>query len=140
MAEQLALHKKRRGVARASLTKLNTKLTELEMSAGNPNTLSIARGLATRLETLDTEFSIHHLSIVDLIDDDAALDTEQGALDDYDNISQMGVRIQKLSAATTSPKTDPKKVSSKKWNSVAESIQSAINDVDSICKLQQHQE
>ena len=108
MAEQLALHKKRRGIARASLTKLNTKLTELETSPGNPDSLSIAQGLATRLKTLGTEFRTHHLSIVDLIND-AALDTEQGILDDHDDISQMGVRIQKLiSAATTSPKTDPK--------------------------------
>ena len=120
----------------------------METSPGNPDTRRIAKGLATRLQTLDAEFRTHHFSIVDLIDDDTTLDTEQGALDDHDDNISQGVRIHKLiSTATTSPKTDPKSVSSKrlailqeKLNSVAESIRAAIDDVDSICKLEQHQE
>ncbi len=48
MAEQLTFHKKRRGVTRASLTKLATKVTELEASKDNPDTLRIAQGLATK--------------------------------------------------------------------------------------------
>ncbi len=58
-------HKKRRAVARASLTKLGTKLTELEANRDNPDNLRVAQSLATKLKGLDGEFRIHHLAIVD---------------------------------------------------------------------------
>ena len=147
-AKQLALHRKRSGVARASLTKLNMKLADLEASR-NPDTLIIAQSLDARLKTLDTEFRTHYLFMVDLIDNATTLDAEQKTPDTHDdNIGQLSVRIYKLiSAATTSPKTDPKRVSSKrlailreKLNSTAESMRSTTDDVDGICKLQQHQE
>ena len=50
-------HKKRRRVTKASLTKLSTKLTELETNDTNADTLRAAQGLALKLKTLDTEFS-----------------------------------------------------------------------------------
>ncbi len=68
MAEQLSFHKKRRGVTRASLTKLATKLIKLEGSTDNPDTIRIAQGLSSKLKILDAEFKTHHLSIVDLTD------------------------------------------------------------------------
>ncbi len=77
MAEQLTFHKKRRGVTRASLTKLATKVTVLEASTDNPDTICIAQGLATKLKTLDAEFKTHHLSIIDLTDGEEALAEEQ---------------------------------------------------------------
>ena len=81
MAERLTFHKKRRGVSRASLTKLATKVTELEETKDNPDGVRIAQGLLTKLKALDAEFKTHHFSIVDLIDEEESLDEEKGALD-----------------------------------------------------------
>ena len=75
-------HKKRRRVTKASLTKLSTKLTELESDTANPDALRAAQGLASKLKTLDAEFKTHQLAIFDLTNDDG-LATEQQELDDH---------------------------------------------------------
>ena len=87
-ARALANHKKRRGVVRASLTRLGTKLGELEGSTDQPDTLDHAKRLITKLECLDAEYKTHHYSIVDLTDDEGGLETEQAALDaHHENIA-----------------------------------------------------
>ena len=75
-AHVLSTHKKRRGVVRASLTRLNTKLSELESSLGGPDNLDIIKRLTARLDALDTDFKVHHLAIVDLINGEEALQAE----------------------------------------------------------------
>ena len=57
-------------VTKASLTKLSTKLTELETDTTNPDALRAAQGLASKLKTFDTEFKTHQLAISDLTNDD----------------------------------------------------------------------
>ena len=108
-ARTLANHKKRRGVVRASLTRLGTKLGELEGSADQPDTLDHAKRLTARLECLDAEYKTHHYLIVDLTDDEGALEAEQEALDAHDeNVAQLGIRIQRLiTACSKSPDSDP---------------------------------
>jgi len=78
-------HKKRRRVTKASLTKLSTKLTELETDTTNPDALRAAQALASKLKTFDTEFKTHQLAIIDLTDDDDSLAVEQQELDDHDD-------------------------------------------------------
>ena len=73
-------HKKRRRVTKASLTKLSTKLTELETNDTNADTLAL------KLKTLDTEFKTHQLAVIDLTDDDDSLAAEQQELDDHDDL------------------------------------------------------
>ena len=63
------LHKKRRRVTRASLTKLSTKLTELEANTTDPDALRIGQSLVSRLKTLGTEFKTHQLAIIDHTND-----------------------------------------------------------------------
>lgn len=53
-AQALANHK-RRGVVRASLTYLGTKVGELEGATNNPDTFDHAKRLTTKFEVLDTE-------------------------------------------------------------------------------------
>ena len=72
MAE-LAFHKKRRGVVKSSLTKLGTKLIDLEGDTTVPTLLESARNLADKLETLRQDFRTHQLAIIDCIDDGEAL-------------------------------------------------------------------
>ena len=59
--------RKRRGVIRASITKLGNRLKELEDSPGLPDAADHAQQLASKLES---EFRTHHLQLVDLIDDE----------------------------------------------------------------------
>jgi hypothetical protein len=72
--------KKRRGVARASITHLVNRLKELESDTDKPTTLNLAQGMANKLETLDNDFRTHHHVPVDLIDDEGTL-SEEPAVD-----------------------------------------------------------
>ena len=94
-SEALAFHKKRT-VVRFSLTKLGTKLTELEADTSIP-TLKNAKDLADKLKTLEQDFKNHQLSIIDRTDATEALAEEQQALDDNDDqVSELRIRIQRL--------------------------------------------
>jgi hypothetical protein len=58
---QLANAKKRRGVARTSLTRLS--------NAREPKTLELALRMSQKLADLDSEFRTHHHALIDLMDD-----------------------------------------------------------------------
>ena len=75
----LANARKRRGVARASLTRLNSRLNELEGEAGNPRTLELAQRMSQKLSDLEAEFLTHHHAVIDLIE------KEQEILDTHDD-------------------------------------------------------
>lgn len=96
MAE-LAFHKKRRTVVRSSLTKLGTKLTELEADTTVPTLKENAKDLADKLKTLQLDFKDHQLAIIDQTDGEEVLADEQQALDDNgDQVSELRIRIQRL--------------------------------------------
>ena len=75
--------RKRRGVVRRSVTRLNDRVSELEAAPGQPRTADHARQLLTKLQTLDSDFRRIHFELIDLIDeaDTGALDTEQDTID-----------------------------------------------------------
>lgn len=105
MAE-LATLKRRRGTVKASITKLWTKLTELEGADRDASFATYAQQYLKRLETLDTNFKTHHLAIMDVvIEDEEQLSTEQEALDQHDeDITTLSVRLQVLlSSAPATP-------------------------------------
>lgn len=98
----LSSSRKRRGVVRASLTRLRTRLAELEHAPDQPGTLDSARRLLSKLETLDKDFKVHHLAIVDLTDE-GALPEEQETLDTHDDdVGQLEARIQQLISTCSS--------------------------------------
>ncbi len=95
----LSTHKKR---LRASLTRLGTRLGELEGRTGAPTSLDNARRMLQRLESLDADFKKHHLALVDMIDDEEALAEEQETLDGHDDeIAHLAERIQLVISAST---------------------------------------
>ena len=106
MTEDLNFHKKRRKVIRASLTKLGTKVTDLEGTRPIPGLPETAQSLSGKLKTLQDDFKTHQLKIIDLTDEEETLLEEQQALDDNDDIvSELNIRIQRLIASAT-PSTD----------------------------------
>ena len=149
-ARDINFHKKRRRVTKASLTKLSTKLTELEADTTNPDALRVAQGLASKLKILDAEFKSHQLSIIDLTDDDTDLAAEQQELDDHDDrASELAIRVQRL-ISTLSPSTieGVSRTSSRRLSRLQEKldvIQGVVNaipedrsDDDSACTLEQY--
>ena len=96
-ARTLTTQRKRRGVVKASITRLSSRLKELESKAEEPATHDHAQRLATRLDTLDAEFKTHHFALIDLIDDEETLGKEQDALDQHDDdVTTLAVRLQQL--------------------------------------------
>lgn len=79
----------RRGVVKASITKFAIHLSELENQVLEPMTLSYTQKLSAKLESLTSEFKVHHYSIVDAISDDKAVEEniakEEDELDQHDS-------------------------------------------------------
>lgn len=143
-------HKKRRGVVRTSLTKLSTKLTELEANSRDPTILENARSLAEKLRTLQQEFKTHQLAIIDHTDEEEGLEEEQRSLDDNDDlVSELHIRLQRLINSATSSRTpDTVSVATKQLTLLRaklESIDASTCDLDdaeedSICALEEYRD
>lgn len=92
--------RKQRGVVRASIPRLGTRLRELKKTPNQPGVSDHSKQLATRLKLLDADFKTVHLQIVHVIEEEAtALETEQDALDRHDDESTgLTIRLQKIIA------------------------------------------
>lgn len=101
--QQLTKLRRRRGVVRSSVTRLEKRISELEEISEQPTTPEHARELAIKLESLDADFQAHHMELIDLIDDDMLegdeelLDKEQEVIDEHDDlVSDMKIRLNRL--------------------------------------------
>ena len=107
--------KRRRGVVRSFITRLGTRLRELEDARDLPTTPAHAEQLTAKLETLDADFKALHLQIIDSIESDDELDGEQTILDQHDDrVSEFQMRLSTLcsiSARGPTPSGDtPEKI------------------------------
>lgn len=81
----LSSARKRRGVVKASITRVETRVAELESKIGlSAEDKLTAQHLSQRLSALETEFKTHHLPVVDLTDE-GSLEGEQTMLDEIDD-------------------------------------------------------
>ena len=144
----IATCKKRRGISHASITKLATKLNDLESKADQPTTLDFARRLKERLDSLDLEFKTHHYALVEQIEERTDLDREQETIDNHDDeASVIAVCAQKLIAlCSSSPVSDLRKTSSRRLAHINKNL-STISDAigalageDDILLLHQYEE
>lgn len=92
MATSAANLRKRRGVVRASITRLGTRLRELEETADQPRTPDHTRQL---LQSLNEDFKKHHFELIDKVDSDEALEKEQTVLAKHDEIP-LSIHLQTL--------------------------------------------
>ena len=141
--------RKRRGVARASITRLTNRLKELESDAGRPATLDHAQGMTRKLDSLDSEFRTHHHALIDLIDDEETLQKEQSTLDEHDDfVAELAVRIQQLINVCTPPSdASPRKIASRRLSHLQKSLSSIHTAIaslskgpDDTCLLRQYEE
>jgi len=120
----------------------------LEGTLEQPGTVDAAKQLLARLEDLDKDFKVHHFAIVDLIEDEESLQGEQEALDNHDDdVTQLGVCLQQLISACSSPSdSNPRKVPLKRLSrlqrilsSISDSITSLPTGSDGMCLLHQYE-
>ena len=99
--------RKRRGVLRGSVTRIDTRIQELEDNGAQPDTFARAQQLITKLEALDRDFKKLHMQVVDHLDQEE-LEKEQLVLDDHDDkVSNQLLRLQQLCDAVKSPVDSP---------------------------------
>ena len=147
MSTETAL-RRRRGVSRASITRLGNRLGDLEGMTSDVNTLDLAQQLKKKLENLDSEFKTHHYNLIDVVDD-SHLEAEQTILDEHDeDLAMLTIRIQHLiEACASSRASNPQNIASRRLlrlrkclTSVDESIASLSGEPGDVCVLHQHQE
>ena len=93
---------RRRGVAKGLITCIESRLTDLEGDSDRPNVCDSARQMLTKLKEHDADFRKNHLTLINLMDDDETLITEQSTLDEHDDlVVALTVRIVMLADSTT---------------------------------------
>ena len=140
--------RKRRGIAKRSITNLHKRVDELEKDLSNPDVSNSARRILEKLESHDNEFKEKHLAIVDRTDDERKLEDEQNTLDSHDDIvSALESRLHKLISAGASGNSNAYKVSSKRLahlesvvTSVSSNLKSIPSGPESAIMLQQFSE
>ena len=107
---------------KASITRLDTRLKALESAPDQLTTRDSAKQLSLKLKESGAEFKTAHLSLIDLIDDEDTLATEQAALDEHDDIiAFLDLCIQALINSinsSTATKVDDRKILSRHYSSV----------------------
>ena len=97
---------KRRGVARAFLTRLVSRVKKLEHQPRGSTTPDLADRMAKKLVELDADFRAQHHALIDLIEEEEALEREHKTLDAHDNlVTELSVRIKRI-ISTSSPVSD----------------------------------
>ena len=101
----VSLVRRRRGVVRASVTRLGNCLRELEDSRDQPATPAHAQQLYAKFEDLDFNFRDLHMEVVDALELDEDVEAEQVILDRHDDrVSGFTVHLQgPINSSTTTP-------------------------------------
>ena len=119
---------------RASITRLGTRLKELEDAAPKPDTPTHARQLLEKFKSLDKEFRGLHYEVIDLIDDGSedTVEAEQVVLDKHDDdVAALTVRLESLSVVAVSSTADTRRPLSRRLSSLQTSskrIRDIIHD------------
>jgi hypothetical protein len=88
---------RRRGVIRSSVTRLANRLSVLESKSPNQDTLEAAQQTLQRLNDLQAEFKVLHFELIDVIEDEKALEKEQEVFDMVDEqVDDTKIRIKKI--------------------------------------------
>jgi hypothetical protein len=142
----LSTHRRRRGVAKASITRLTTRLKDLEADVSQPATIDHAQRMQQKLDA--GEFQCHHHNVVDLTDSEDSVTREQDVLDEHDDlVAELSVRIKQLIDACTSSDANPRKVAThrlvhvrKALSDVSSAIGTLGGDPDDTYRLRQYEE
>ena len=84
MTERTQL-RRRRGVTQASITRLQSRLADLEHDPGRPGVLESAQQILSKLKDLEADYKRQHLAIIDITEEERDLLDEQATLDRHDD-------------------------------------------------------
>ena len=138
--------KKRRGIVRASITRLVTKLRDLKDITDQPTTSDLVQSMTQKLNTLDIEFRKYHFELIDLINDEATLASEQETLDNHDdNVAALSTQMKHVMMVCSSTDSNRRKISSEELSRLESNISSICDAVNSLTEpldvyLQQYEE
>ena len=146
-AAELTKLRRRRGVPKGSITRIETRLDALEEQVDHPNLRDAAKQMLAKLKEQDVEFRRSHMALIDMIDNDEELSDEQAVLDDHDDIvASLTVRILKLIDDNTSTTTvSTRELLSRRCDRLeariaeTDAVLETLTSAD-VCKLQQYQE
>ena len=144
----VSMYRRRRGRVRASITRLSTRVKELERKP-DPASLSTADNLSRKLESLDSEFHKYHYNVIDLVDggDDTTLAAEQDVLDKHEEIESLTTCIKQcIIACSSSHDHNLYKVTQRKVYRIEKGIQEIHKSINAspppndACLLSQYEE
>ncbi len=137
-------------MVRASVTRLSSRLDDLEGKTDQATTHDIAQRTSLKLTELDSEFKTYHYRLIDLIDDDDTIEREQAVfvLDEHDDaITLLATRIKHIIAACLSKvESADHKAASRKLSHLEKSLSSISGAISSLtdesepCLIQQYGE
>ena len=144
----ISSQRKRRGVVRGSITRLQTKIRGLEARLDDPDTPAHGRRILQKLSELDSDFKTQHFALIDLIEKDEDLEREQEILDRHDEeIAQLVITVERLLSACAAPPTidsNGKRLVLRKLERLKRNLQTVTDAVDGVepdaidvCFLQQ---
>ena len=109
MSETITKLRRRQGVVRSSITRLEKRVSKIERASGNPETPSHAHEMLVKLNALDTEFHTHHMELIDSVNEEVLqadgdfLEKEQDIIDEHDDIdSDIRIRLNRFESNTNS--------------------------------------
>ncbi len=149
LAKTISTAKRRRGVAKRSLTRFTTRLRELESRELDAGTVAHAEQMLAKLETIDGDFKSQHLALIDILEDETALEEEEATLDDHDNVvPDLSLRLKKLIPSRSVPRgLDPRKTATRRMSHVRKNLTTFQSDIDGmgseprdVCLIRQHEE
>ena len=115
LSTSLSTHKRSKGVTKASITHLTTRLRDLEADPSQPSTVDHAQRMRQKLDDLDAEFRGHHRNVINLTDSEDSLTREQDALDEHDDlVAELALRIQQLISSCTASDVTARKVATRR--------------------------
>ena len=138
---------RKRGIVRASITRLSNRIKKLGGKVDQPSTFDLTKRDKDKLESLNSEFKVHHYAIVDILDKSKDLTKEQEVLDEHDvSIAELIIRMQKvISVCAAASDPNPCKIQSrrlahleKSLSAVSEEIKMLSERCDDTCLICQH--
>lgn len=149
-AKAVSSARKRRGVARGSITRLTTRLTDLEgRRPDDASVMTMAQQTLKSLENVDSDFKTHHLALIDLLEEEDDLEGEQHVLDEHDEtVATLFTRISHvISSCTASTDPQPRRVLSKRLAHLRRSLASVGTEItrmeadpSDVCLVRQREE
>ena len=132
----LPARRRRRGVIRASVTRLDARVAELEKKERiSPGDLTNAQRLQRKLDELDQEFRTYHFAVIDLTEEDAA-EPEQTLMDEHDDkVGNLSTRIQQpidKYSSSSSTESNPNHTLIRCLNRIEKNLKAIVDEVDAL--------